>query len=65
MTFWDFLCWFWEKGGLAWTLLLLAAVGFVWVLGHPEKVKEWNVMFSVWKAGFVPKKRKRALLCIL
>ena len=60
MTFWDFLCWFWEKGGLAWTLLLLAAVGFVWVLGHPEKVKEWNVMFSVWKAGFVPKKRKRA-----
>ena len=27
MTFWDFLCEFIEKGGLAWTLLVIALGG--------------------------------------
>lgn len=56
----DFLVEFYEKGGVSWTLLLIA-VGFIlWLLAHPNIVKEWNVIISTWIAGFVPKKRKKA-----
>lgn len=60
MTFWDFVVKFMEKGGLAWTLLAIALVGLVWLIAHPDVVKEWNVQISMWVAGWIPKKRKRA-----
>ena len=60
MTGWDFLYAFIEKGGLAWTLLLVALCGIIWLIAHPQVVKEWNVQISMWIANIVPQKRKRA-----
>lgn len=60
MTVWDFLCKFIEKGGLAWTLLLVAIIAIAWLLAHPQVVKEWNVQISMWIAAIHPKKRKKA-----
>ena len=60
MTFWDFLCEFIEKGGLAWTLLVIALGGVFWLIAHPQVVKEWNVQITMWIAAIAPKKRKSA-----
>lgn len=60
MTFWDFLCAFVEKGGLAWSLLAIVCVGLVWIIAHPSVAKEWNTQISLWVASIVPRKRKRA-----
>jgi len=60
MTFWDFLCSFLDKGGLAWTLLAITLCGIVWLLAHPQVVKEWNVQITMWIAAIAPKKRKKA-----
>lgn len=60
MTFWDFLCKFIEKGGLPWTLLLIALGGIVWIIAHPQIVNEWNVQITTWIAAIAPKKRKEA-----
>lgn len=60
MTFWDFLCVFIDKGGLAWTLLVITLCGVVWLLAHPQVVKEWNVQITMWIAAIAPKKRKNA-----
>lgn len=60
MTFWDFLCRFIDKGGLAWTLLVLALMSVVWLIAHPQVVKEWNVQITMWIAAIAPKKRKKA-----
>lgn len=60
MTFWDFLCQFIDSGGLAWTLLVIAFCGIVWLIAHPQVVKEWNVQVTMWIAAIAPKKRKRA-----
>lgn len=60
MTFWDFLCVFIDKGGLAWTLLVITLCGVVWLLAHPQVVKEWNVQITMWIAVIAPKKRKNA-----
>ena len=60
MTFWDFLCVFIYNGGLAWTLLAIAIVGIVWLIAHPQVVKEWNVQVSLWVAAIAPRKRKTA-----
>lgn len=60
MTFWDFLCEFIEKGGLAWTLLVIALGGVFQLIAHPQVVKEWNVQITMWIAAIAPKKRKSA-----
>ena len=60
MTFWDLVNKFFEKGGIAWILLLAALAGMCWLIAHPDVVKGWNVNITMWVAGFVPKKRKRA-----
>ena len=60
MTFWDLANKFIEKGGLAWTLLVIVLAGLVWLIAHPDVVKAWNVQISMWIAACVPKKRKRA-----
>ena len=60
MTFWDFLCAFVEKGGLAWSLLAIVCIGLVWIIAHPSVAKEWNTQISLWVASIVPRKRKRA-----
>lgn len=60
MTFWDFLSVFIEKGGLAWTLLIFSVGGILWLIAHPNVVKDWNVQISMWVAAIVPKKRKSA-----
>lgn len=60
MTGWDFLSAFIDKGGLPWTLLLIQVCGVVWLIAHPQVVKEWNVQISVWVAAIVPKRRKKA-----
>lgn len=60
MTFWDFLCEFMDKGGLAWTLFAISLVGFIWLIAHPQVVKEWNVQITMWVAAIAPKKRKKA-----
>lgn len=60
MTFWDFLCKFIDNGGLAWTLFALALAAVIWLIAHPQVVKEWNVQITMWIAAIAPKKRKKA-----
>lgn len=60
MTFWDFLCLFIETGGLAWSLLAITLLAIVWLIAHPQVVKEWNVQITMWVAAIAPKKRKKA-----
>lgn len=64
MTFWDFASKYLDKlhskGGIAWALLFIAFCGFIYILIHPEIVKEWNVQITMWMAAIIPRKRKRA-----
>lgn len=60
MTFWDFLCLFVDRGGIAWSLLVFAIGWIFWLIAHPSVVKEWHVEILTWIAGIQPKKRKRA-----
>ena len=60
MTFWDFLFKFIDNGGLAWTLFALALAAVIWLIAHPQVVKEWNVQITMWIAAIAPKKRKKA-----
>lgn len=60
MTFWDFLCVFVYQGGLAWTLFAITLCGIIWLVAHPQVVKEWNVQITMWIAAIAPKKRKKA-----
>ena len=59
MTVWDVLYKYIDKG-LSWTLLIAAIVLIVWLLSHPQTVREWNTQITVWIAAFAPKKRKKA-----
>ena len=59
MTFWDVVSKFIDKG-LSWTLLIGAIVVILWLLSHPQTVREWNTQITVWIAAFAPKKRKKA-----
>ena len=59
MTLWDFI----DKNmgkGLPWIIVALLVAGIIWLLAHPNVVKEWNVQISTWIAGLIPKSRKRA-----
>lgn len=59
MTVWDVLYKYIDKG-LSWTLLFAAIVLIIWLLSHPQAVREWNTQITVWIAAFAPKKRKKA-----
>lgn len=59
MTAWDVVNKFIEKG-LSWTLLIGAIVVILWLLSHPQTVREWNTQITMWIAAFAPKKRKKA-----
>ena len=59
MTAWDVLNKFIDKG-LSWTLLIGAIIVIVWLLSHPQTVREWNTQITIWIAAFAPKKRKKA-----
>ena len=59
MSVFDFIVNFFKKLGVSWTLLLIAVAFIFWIFAHPNVVKEWNVIFSTWIAGFIPKKRKK------
>lgn len=60
MTFWDLLCRFVDRGGIAWSLLIFAVGWIFWLIAHPSVVKEWNVIISTWIAKIQPQKRKEA-----
>ena len=60
MTSWDFLYRCIYNGGIAWTLLVIASVGIIWLIAHPQVAKEWNVQITMWIAAIAPKKRKTA-----
>lgn len=60
MTFWDFLYKLIDKSNLAWALFVLMLVAVVWLIAHPQVVKEWNVQITMWIAAIAPKKRKKA-----
>ena len=47
-------------GGIPWTLLVIAIVVIIWLLAHPQVVKEWNVQISMWIAAIRPQQRKKA-----
>lgn len=60
MTFWDVLYKLLGNIRLAWSLFLLILVSVVWLIAHPQVVKEWNVQITMWIAAIAPKKRKKA-----
>ena len=60
MTFWELLCRIIKMGGIPWTLLVIAIVVIIWLLAHPQVVKEWNVQISMWIAAIRPQQRKKA-----
>lgn len=59
MTVWDVVNKFIDKG-LSWVLLIGAIVVILWLLAHPQTVREWNTQITVWIAAFAPKKRKKS-----
>lgn len=58
MTVWDFLSQI-LKAGIPWIIVILLVATIIWLVAHPNVVKEWNVNFSTWYAKYNPKKRKK------